>query len=529
MISSVSAEQSKSHVYIPPDVNVRHSQIVTFLLIALALGPALAVDIPAMLDYPNHLAIMSVLSRSGTAAANPFYQVHWNFNTNLAMELIVPPLARLVGLVAAGKTFLLLSQLLVVGGAMALERVVRGTLKFSPFAAVTFLYSLPFAWGFTNFEFGLGVALCAIATWLSLETRPLFARAIVHSVFVVILFVAHLFALGVYGATLGLHELWRLRSGRASVRQALLTMVVLATPAVVVLGLMPILGHSVAGAASETEWRFDLKALWIFEAMNGYSIILSYAGMGLILVACFILCLRGYLTLVGSGAWIAIGFAILYVAVPYRLMGTAVNDVRIVIAAALILPSFVQLSLPNSVWRRTAFWTAVGCAVANVTLVWWVWLSYRSEYSALISSFGRMAKDSTVLVAVSYPRSKPGGDPTDYPSYHGPTLAVAYANALVPSLFAYPGDRPVTLRSAYQQYAEPDPGLLAPTLPDLANVAFGAHENLPSYLQSWPSKYDYLYVVGPYAPNPIPLVLHELDRGRGFALYQIDRPAKANR
>jgi len=499
-------------------------RLVVIILLALSIGPVFAVDIPAMRDYPNHLAVMSVLSRNGTDAANPFYQVAWAFNTNLAMELVAPTLARVIGLAAAGKTFLLLAQLLVIGGALAVERVVRGRLELSPLAAALFLYSLPFAWGFLNFEFGFGVALCAIAAWLAMEDRAPFARAWAHSVFVLMLFVAHLLALGIYGATLGLHELWRLRSGSASVRQTMLDMSVLAAPAATVLGAFLVVGHAVAGAAKETEWRFDLKPQWIFEAMNGYSLLLSCAGMGLILFMAFVLGRRGYLKFLNSGAWIAAGLAILYIAVPNRFMDTAFNDVRIVTAAALILPGFVQLSFPSLAWRRTAFWTAAGFAVVNLALVWWVWLSYRSAYAEIIASFDRIAKDSTVLVADSYPPGKPGGGLTDYPFYHAPTLAAADANALVASLFTYPGDRPVTLRPAYQQYFQP--GLLAPKFAALPQIASDAYKDAPLYLRSWPQKYDYIYVVGPRVPNPMPPLLHELGAGSRFVLYQVDHSAK---
>ena len=65
------------------------------LLLVLSLGPVFAVDIPAIVDYPNHLARMYVLSRAGTAAASSFYQVTWGFYPNLAMDLIVPPLGAL--------------------------------------------------------------------------------------------------------------------------------------------------------------------------------------------------------------------------------------------------------------------------------------------------------------------------------------------------------------------------------------------------------------------------------------------------
>jgi hypothetical protein len=500
------------------------SRLILFCLLALSIGPVLAVDVPAMRDYPNHLAVASVLSRSGTDAANPFYQVTWTFNTNLAMEIVVPPLARLIGLGAAGKAFLLFSQLIVIGGAMAIERVVKGRLELSPLAAPLFLYSPPFAWGFLNFEFGFGVALCAIAMWLAMEDRAPVARACVHSVLVVILFVAHLLALGIYGATVGLHELWRLRSGRVRARETLFDMSVLAAPVAIVLGAMLTAGHAVAGAAIETEWRFDLKPQWIFEAMNGYSLLLSCAGMALIFFAVFVLGRRGYLKLSGSGPWIAAGFVVLYVAVPNRFMDTAFNDVRVITAVALILPGFLQLSLPNPTWRRNVFRTAAGLVFVNLALVWWVWLSYRPAYAEITASFDKLAKDSTVLVADSYPPGKPGGGLADYPFYHAPTLAVAYTDALVASLFTYPGDRPVRLRPAYREFAQP--GLLAPKIALLPDIASGVREDAPEYLQSWPKKYDYIYVVGPRAPNPMPLVLHELSVGSRFVLYQVDKAAK---
>jgi hypothetical protein len=507
------------------DMKIRTSHAIIFLLLALSIGPVFAVDMPAMLDYPNHLAVMSVLSRNGTPAENPFYQVAWTFNTNLAMELVVPPLGRLIGLGVAGKAFLLLSQLLVIGGAMAIECVVRGRLELSPFAAALFLYSLPFAWGFLNFEFGLGVALCAIAVWLRTELRPMFVRALVHSIFVIVMFIAHLFALGIYGATLGLHELWRLRSGRAPVRQTLLTMGVLAAPAVVVFGIMFTLGHSIASGASDTQWWFKYKPRWVFEAMNGYSELLSMAITALIIFAALVSARRGYLKLVGSGAWISVGFAVLYIAMPGRLFDAAFNDVRVVTAAGLILPSFVQLSFANLAWRRTAFLTAAGCAAANLAVVWWVWLSFRPDYAAIILSFQRITKNSTVLVADSYPAAQPGGWPADYPFYHAPTLAVAYANALVPSLFTVPGDRPATLRPAYRQFLQP--ALYpAPEVSALPGIAAGAYKDSPLYLQSWPRKYDFVYVLGPRVLNPMPLVLHELSAGSRFVLYQVDKAAK---
>ncbi|WP_347338810.1 hypothetical protein [Bradyrhizobium vignae] len=51
--------------------------IVLALLAAVSFLPVLLTPIPAMVDYPNHLARMYVLGQNGTPGANPYYEVTW--------------------------------------------------------------------------------------------------------------------------------------------------------------------------------------------------------------------------------------------------------------------------------------------------------------------------------------------------------------------------------------------------------------------------------------------------------------------
>ena len=80
---------------------------------------------------------------------------------------------------------------------------MKGRVQFAGFAALMFLYCLPFAWGFLNFEFGLGIALWGLAAYLMVTERAWPVRFIVNAAFVAALFTAHFFSLGIYGATLG--------------------------------------------------------------------------------------------------------------------------------------------------------------------------------------------------------------------------------------------------------------------------------------------------------------------------------------
>ena len=258
------------------------------VLLVGALAPAFMVDIPAMVDYPNHLARMYILATAGTPDQSPYYQVAWGVYPNLAMDLIVPPLGRLVGVETATKWFFVLSQILVVTGAIAIEWTVKGGHRIAGFAALLSLYGLPFAMGFVNFEFGLGLALWGIACWLVIQNRAWPTRLAVHSLVVTLLFFAHFFALGVYGLTIGCHELWRTFSRPLDLRRTVAIVILLAAPVALLLGVMALSGGAVGGR--QTEWHFASKIHWVLLAMNGYSASLSAASV--IVTALLIYALR---------------------------------------------------------------------------------------------------------------------------------------------------------------------------------------------------------------------------------------------
>ena len=47
---------------------------------------------------------------------------------------------------------------------------------------------------------------------------------------------------------------------------------------------------------------------------------------------------------------------------------------------------------------------------------------------------------------------------------------------------------------------------------------------VPSFIQAWHRDFDYLYIVGPRVPNPMPALLEELDSASQFVLYKIRKP-----
>ncbi|WP_300183928.1 hypothetical protein [Bradyrhizobium sp.] len=492
---------------------------VFFLLAAVSLLPMLLTPFPAMVDYPNHLARMYILRQNGTPDANPYYDVVWALYPNLAMDLLVPKMASLIGVEKAARLFLLLSQLLIVGGAVALERVVKGRFQFAGFAALMFLYCLPFAWGFVNFEFGLGVALWGISAYLMVAERGWWWRFAVNAIFVTVLFVAHFFSLGIYGATLGFYELWRAHDKTWPYRDLALRLVALAIPVVALFGIMRLTAGSLGSEG--TAWFLEFKPLWPFRIMNGYNLTVSAASALALIALLYLAAKRGVLKLAPAGIWISIGFALLYLAIPSKLFGTSFADLRVIPAAALIVPAFCSLSLPSRRWTVGALVAASGITLANLATVFVVWLSYRADYAAIIGSFHKIDCGSRVLIGSSGDgEDPPFNDLTQYPMAYIPTLAVHYAAAFVPNVFAEEGKQPVRVRAAVRRLAIPYGGPMP--IRELAAIAAGGTlTDIPPFVRSWYRDYDYLYVLGPRVENQLPALLEELDGSERFVLYKI--------
>jgi hypothetical protein len=475
--------------------------------------------IPAMVDYPNHLARMYILSQSTGPDANPYYQAAWAPYPNLAMDLIVPQWARLVSVEDATRLFLFFSQILIVGGAVALEHVVKGRIQFAGFVAVMFLYCLPFAWGFLNFEFGMGLMLWFAALYLIVIERSWVVRLLANASFVTMLFTAHFFSLGVYGATLAICELKRSSKRDLSRRDTMLRLVVLAVPVPILFVLMTMSGGSIRSEG--TVWGFAYKPLWPFRIMNGYSLAVASTTALTLIVFLYFAAKRGVIKSTSTGRLLSVAFLVLYLVVPSRVFGTSFADLRIIPAAALILPAFYFVSLPCRRWMFAACMVFVGVTLANLSVVYAVWLSYRTDYAAMLQSFEKIKRGSSILSASSGENEDPPfTDLTRYPMYYGPALAVHDANAFVPNLYTEVGKQPIQVHPALRRLAMPTAGLV----PLRVLTAVASRErpfDVPDAIANWSRDFEYLYVLGPHEPNPLPHLLEELDRSGRFVLYKI--------
>jgi hypothetical protein len=170
--------------------------------------PVFIAPMPAMPDYPAHLATFHLLAGGAKSSLIAhFYRVDWSFVPNLAAELTVPFLTPLLGLSRATALFLALAVWLWVAGATTVQWALYRRVGVAPLFAAFFAYNANFMWGFFNYCFGSGLALLVFAGWIAAADRrgpwhlPAFAAA------VLVIYFCHLFAAATLLVLVGCYEI----------------------------------------------------------------------------------------------------------------------------------------------------------------------------------------------------------------------------------------------------------------------------------------------------------------------------------
>jgi len=91
---------------------------------------------------------------------------------NLAVDLVVPLIAQVLPLEAAGRLFIALTMASLVLGTVALQRALHGRIGLWPLSSLLFVYNSVLYWGFVNFLFTLGLALLSFSAWVASARWP---------------------------------------------------------------------------------------------------------------------------------------------------------------------------------------------------------------------------------------------------------------------------------------------------------------------------------------------------------------------
>ncbi|EWY38965.1 hypothetical protein N825_10570 [Skermanella stibiiresistens SB22] len=447
--------------------------------VGLTLFPLLLVDVPPLLDHPNHVARSHVMATIGTDPnLARYYAVDWKLVPNLGSDLVMAALMPFMSAEAAGNVLIGVILLTTLAGILVLHRVLFGRLGWWPLAGFLLLYHGALTAGFTSFSLGLGVMLLALAQWIAFRESSVTVRLIGGVVSCMILYVTHLMALGFFGILVGGYELARIF---ARPRGRRFGGVVWMDLAVLCLPFVPPLIFFLRiqlGDANVPEGR--LMGTWtLWPRLRG--VLMPVLNYNLYLDAVTLLILGG---MVSALAWfrrlrVAVpmlpGMAIvsvLFVVLPGTMLDTGFTVERFPIVVALVGVAAIRPEFPRS-WIAPATAAVLGVLfVARMTVVAQVWYQHQDYLTEFRAAVQPMERGSRMIVADAL-----GNDMAVFrrEALRGssghlslvtvpalvwvPTLVVNERSVFNPMLFSHPQKQVLSVRPEFRHIAPKDQGL----------------------------------------------------------------------
>ncbi|HLG87789.1 MAG TPA: hypothetical protein VKZ79_11415 [Alphaproteobacteria bacterium] len=437
------------------------------LLSALASLPVALVRLPPILDYPNHLARMHILAAlPGSPALARWYDAAWAPLPNLALDLIVPWIARLMPVEVAMRLSLAAILIALAGGCLALHRVVFARWSMFPLAGFLLLYNRMLLWGFLNYLAGLALMLWALAAWIALKKHPAWLRLLVGILAATALYFAHLAAFGCYGLAL---VAYAFSSSFPRKRESLLQqrndgqmdsrfrgndngkMEPLLAIASLVPGALLFVFSPTSSVVTGIAYGNILRKLDLpVSIFDNYSRIFDGLTFAIVLIAVVYGLIRGAIRVYPSLRWSLLLLLAAYVAVPSRLLSASGLDHRLPIAIAFM---FVASTDWSQISRKGRLLVASGALVlflARLAVLSVIWMKADKLYAELIPALDLVPKGGALAIAAPVGSTQAGG----IPLLHFPVLAAARRDAFVPTIFADPAQQPIRLTHIAEELAK---------------------------------------------------------------------------
>jgi hypothetical protein len=472
-------------------------------LCAILLAPLALVDVPPLLDYPNHLARAMVLAFGGDdPVLSRMYAAHWAIIPNLGTDILLMPLLHVLPIHLAGRMVVGCAILLPVIGTIAYSRATFGTRSAWPLASGLVAYNGTLLLGFVNFVTAIGIALLLAAAWITWRNhapRRTVALAVIGTV---ALFFCHLMGLVFFYALIAGYELAWICAHRTE-RAAMLARLAAMVPLIAMpLGLYVLSPLALLPADTAFPSLADKARHLAFPFVN-YVLPLDIAttcAVGAFLLACVA---KGRCRITPGSGLALLVITGLYLAAPSAFKGTFFFDIRFAIMLGFLLFGAV---LPSALPRAAAF-----AAVTVLTLLFVIrmavvalaWHGHRHDVADMRAVIATVAPGARVFVASVSPEEAPdywrNGPPSRRLSNgmrtddHLPALLLIERRAYWPFLFDNPSQQPVATLSPYRELAArigsmPDHAALAvPGKVDLCGYDYlllleaGAEPDLPHF------------------------------------------------
>lgn len=496
--------------------------------VALAI-PLFLVEVPPVLDYPNHLARIFVLAHPNDPELSQMFRPNWQILPNIGIDIIGTALLKVTSMHVGGRILLALSLFAPVIGVIFYSRVAFGRFTYWSLASGVVAYNGLFFLGFMNFLLSLGLAFAGAACWLAQRRSGAAWRgALTGALWVVPIFLTHLFGVILFAILIGGQEWARLmlarRGGTFSMRQvggSALLLVIALLPSVLLYLAGP-LSDSAAAPGAWLGWR---KFWTVFTPVMTTNIdVTLYSGQAMLLALALV---WRRVTLAPGMVVAMLALGLLFVAAPTAIKSGSFVDVRMPVMMAFLLFAGMQMNVSGP--RAAVIAAVVGGVLAMRTAyIGSTWIEHRQDLADLRAAMAPLPPLSRVLVA----RRQSGVQfQTDVPSRvlpgmhrldgHIAALLMLERRAFWPLMFADPSQQPLVIKPPYDRLSQP---LSEPVVWSVLNLDMVPPEELAfaRYLPDWRSKFDHVLLIDPLPELTIPHGLTPVVTTRFATLYKID-------
>lgn len=524
-----------------PGSRVRRGLVRLALVWAVSIAPLVAVEVPPLVDYPSHLARITIMATWNEVPEwRDFYGVRWRVLPNLAFEVFSSAFSAIFGPEHVGRAFIAATLLLLLGGTVALNQAIFREDAAWPVLSALFFYNWILLYGFLNYLFGIGLALWAIAAWIRLRDRPWLAVA-TSVAFGLALFFAHLVALGLYAVCISAFEAacaWQARAAgwRAFTRRIGVSGAQFVMPAVLFVALSPTAGE-VQTLGFES---LRTKALFLVGLIRSGDRAVDLASLALYAAAAGTLLWRASVGIRAPFGLVLAAVAGVFVMAPSHLATTTNLDMRLPVFGCFLFFGVTELRRRHRIERLVLAVLTVGM-VARPAILAFEWRGYDAVFDEYRAALREVERGSTVFVAAPASSSvhrlhmvsiRPGSSPYPEgwtpPLRHVATLAILDRPVFVPQVFAHGSQQPLSVHPDFRPLAafQTNEPLPIADVTDLREKVITMHTlQQRAWMQHRPSGTKtpraYLLWLSSDPENPKPSLLAPVRRGRGFGLFEI--------
>ncbi len=515
-----------------------------FLVVfAIASIPGVAFDFFPFADAVNHVARFHILvNAEADTQLGVYYQSLFKINTNMGLEFLYVTLLAWLDPVLFLKFANVLIAFAMIAGTASLGYVLNGSWRLLDLISALFVFNYALIYGFLNFSLGAGLALLCLAAWIALSRRNWVHAALFGALAGFVLFVTHLFALGLFGLAVlcveGQKAITEWHRDKKLPLPRMYAVLIAFVPVTLfaALQLVPrLLGGEVAYEAAsglrygslEDRLTAIVGPVLTYFSLWDIALWLALAGLGVWLI-------RGkHLSVCSETRWMMIALALLVLLMPARLMDAWGAHFRPGIFLAPVLVASLSItSTMRPGWRAIAV-----CVVALVSFrVAGVMIHnapVARDFAALASVLDDLPPGGTLIGVFAGERQRGGaiaaGDRrlVRFQYNHATTVATLKADLFTPSIFSRPDVHNLTVTPAFQHLDTPY--LQAQLRPIFCETEDGPpaperYKAIRSYAYGWRRKFDYVLAIGGDGSTPCggaPMTL--ISQAGAFKLYRVSR------